>query len=282
MKKAIASILSITLLMFVGCGNSEGPEVAQTEYEGKEVSTYLVGSHVNVKSAQEKLTEAGFEVIATYEPVKKGTTVIFTNEALKAEGAKPGRAHAAILRLFIDDKEKTISFTNPIYFGKAFMQDKYNHEVFNAQLESINKAFPGLKGSADKWKFDGLVDYHFMIGMPYYADVDEHGVGTNEELISKARNYKKGKLLIFELKLSETSTLLGYELGRKTKKFIKKVGRANAAILPYAISIENGKASSLEAKYYIAISYPLLTMGEFTTIATVPGAIAKDLGKPFK
>jgi hypothetical protein len=38
----------------------------------------------------------------------------------------------------------------------------------------------------------------------------------------------------------------------------------------------------MDAKYYIALSYPLLTMTEFTTIATVPGAISKELAKPFK
>jgi hypothetical protein len=38
----------------------------------------------------------------------------------------------------------------------------------------------------------------------------------------------------------------------------------------------------LSAKYFIAISYPLLTMSEFMTIATVPGAIENDLKKIFK
>jgi hypothetical protein len=40
---------------------------------------------------------------------------------LKKEASRPTRAHAAVLRLFVDEKAKTISITNPIYFGKAFM-----------------------------------------------------------------------------------------------------------------------------------------------------------------
>jgi len=38
----------------------------------------------------------------------------------------------------------------------------------------------------------------------------------------------------------------------------------------------------LNAKYYIAISYPLLTMTEFMGIATVPDAVTKSLQKIFK
>ncbi len=276
MKKIVIIIALVIATFTTICADSIN------SYKGKDISAYLVGKYVDVKSAKIKLEEAGFEIVAIYSPVKKGTTIVFTNEVLKAEGAKPGRAHASVFRLFVDDKEKTISITNPVYFGKAYMQDQYNHTVFNAQLESINRVFPGLTGSIDKMKFDDLADYHFMVGMPYYNDVDELGVGTNEELLAKAKGYKKGKLLIFELKLSETSILLGYDLGRRTKKFVKKIGRANATVLPYAISIENGKATALAAKYYLAVSYPLLSFGKFTTIASIPGAIAKELAKPFK
>lgn len=260
-----------------------GPSLsaADTGLEGTEVSTYLQGAHVDAATAKTKLEGAGFEVIATYGSVENGSTLVFTNAALKAEAAKPKRAHAAVLRLFVDDQAKTISVTNPVYFGKAFMQDEYNHDVFNAQLEAINKVFPGLTPSADKLKFDDLAGYHFMMGMPYYADSNELAKGTNEELLAKAKAFKEGKSLIFELKLSDKSTLLGYELGSRTNKFVEKIGRANATVLPYCVSIEEGVATALEAKYYLAISYPLLTMGEFTTISTVPGAIQKDLEKPF-
>ena len=244
--------------------------------------SYLVGSYMDEKAVKEKLSSAGFEVLTSYASVKKGKTIVFTSSELKKEGAKPGRAHAAVLRIFVDAKEKTISLTNPLYFGRAFMQNDYESSVFEALHTKLTTLFSGLTGSKDVLDDDDISGYHFMMGMPYYEDYDELGEGTNEELISKAKSYKKGKLLLFELKLSDNSTLVGYDLGKRTKKFVKKIGRANAAVLPYCISIEDGKAKSLEAKYYLALSYPLLTMGEFTTIATVPGAIKKDLAKPFK
>lgn len=284
MSKLLTLIVSFSIIFFTACSSKNATPDAKNAsgLEGKDVSAFLIGTYVDEESAKTKLVGAGFEILASYDSVKNGTTVVVTNTALKAEAVKPGRAHAAIIRIFIDKQEKIISITNPIYFGKAYMQDEYNHTVFNTQLESINKAFPGLIDSADKMKFDDLSGYHFMIGMPYYQDVDELATGKCTDLITKAKAYKKGKLLVYELKLSETSTLLGYDLGKRTKKFVKKIGRANAAILPYSISIENGKATSLEAKYYIALNYPLLTMTTFTTIATVPGAIAKDLAKVFK
>jgi hypothetical protein len=121
-----------------------------------------------------------------------------------------------------------------------------------------------------------------MVGMPYYADVDTIGTGTNSDLLAKVKEYKSGKNFLFELKLSESTTIVGYALGKRTNKFVEKIGRANAAILPYTIVIEDNKATALGAKYYIAISYPLLDMGGFMGIATVPGAIVTDLEKPFK
>ena len=284
MRKTLLTFLTATLVMLSGCASKSATPEAKTGLEGKKVNTYLIGEYMDVATAKSKLEAAGFEIVADFASVKKGTTIVYTNADLKAEAAKPGRANAAVLRLFIDDKEKMISFTNPVYFGKAFMQDDYNHAVFNAQLEKINKAFPGLKASADEWKFEGLADYHFMVGMPYYNEPDLLGkpASTTAELVKKAKNFKKGKAVLFELKLSDTITLLGHDLGKRTKKFVKKVGRANAAILPWCVSIENGQAKALNAKYYIAISYPLLTMTEFMGIATVPGAITKDLEKSFK
>ena len=53
-------------------------------------------------------------------------------------------------------------------------------------------------------------------------------------------------------------------------------------MLPYCISVENSKATALDAKYYLALSYPLLSMNKFMSIATIPGAIVKELQRPFK
>jgi hypothetical protein len=266
------NLLLSLLVMFTTASTS----VAQ------EISTYLIGEYISVISARNKLTSVGYEILTTYKPVKDGYTIVFTNEALKKEASKEGRAHAAVLRLFIDDKEKMISLTNPLYFGRAFMQDDFNAKIFQEEFKSLTGIFSGLKGSKDALDADDIAGFHFMMAMPYYEDFDDLSTGSNTDLLAKVNAYKEGKHILFELKLSEKSTLIGYDLDKRTKKFIEKIGRANASILPYTISIENEKATALAAKYYLAIAYPLLTMGEFMTISTVPGAILKNLESPFK
>jgi hypothetical protein len=263
MKKLLLSLL-------IALGVSASSAVAE------DVSAYLVGKHVDAATAAETLKGAGYEVVATYPSVENGHTIVFTNAALKAEGAKPNRAHAAVLRLFVDDQEKKISITNPVYFGKAFMQDDYNENVHKGELNKINGLFPGLVGSQDILSFGDLAGYRFMFGMPYYEDSDTLAKGSNDELLGKLKNP------VFTLKLSDKSTLVGYELSADTKGFVKTIGRANAAVLPYCIAIEDGKATALAPKYYLAVSYPKLTMGEFMTISNVPGAITAELEAAFK
>jgi hypothetical protein len=273
--RLMASIMVMTILSTEILAN-ENP------YHGKKASAYLVGDYMNVDAAKAKLIAGGYEVLGVYAPVKKGATIVFTDAALKKEAAKPNRSHVALLRMFVDEREKTISVTNPIYFGKAFMQEEFNYDVFAHELSQINKTLGGLEESADALNFDDLGEYHFMINMPYYSDVVEIGDGVHEELLSKARDYKKGKLLLFELKLSKNSTIVAYDLSKRTKKFVEKIGRENASVLPYCVSIEGEKATIMDAKYYLAIAYPSLSMAQFTTIATVPGAISKELAQTFR
>lgn len=286
MRKVLAFIVAALVLSFSGC-SSKSAEAADTTLSApaeKEVSTYLLGAYVDVETAQAKLKEAGFDVVTAYKVDKKGlyTSIVFTNDALKAAANKPGRGYAAVLRLLVNGEKQEISITNPTYYGKAFLQDEFDYQAALAIEKSLRAAFGELKGSDDKWAFDGLSDYHFMMGMPYYNEQALLAEGDSSELLKKAKGYKKGKGLLFELQLAEGRTLIGYELGTKTSKFVKKIGFQNANILPYTVLIEDGKAKALAPKYYIAISYPRLTMGEFMTIASVPGAIEKDLAKPFK
>lgn len=286
MKKLLALVVAVLVLSFSGCASkeAEASESVATKPATAEASTYLLGAYVDVDTAKSKLTEAGFDVVATYKVDKKGeyTSIVFTNAQMKSAADKANRGFAAVLRLLVNNEKQEISITNPVYFGKAFMQDEFDYQAAVGIEKSLTEAFGELKASTDKWDYEGLASYHFMMGMPYYEEFAVLAEGDNAELIEKAKSYKKGKNLVFELSIGEGRTLLGYELGRKTSKFVKKIGYQNAEILPYTVLIEDGKAKMLAPKYYIAISYPQLTMGEFMTIASVPGAIEKDLAKPFK
>ena len=104
-------------------------------------------------------------------------------------------------------------------------------------------------------------------------------VATGNDLLERVKGNKR---LVFTQKLENGSTLIGIELRKRTRKFTKRIGRNNAAMLPYPILIEDGKARILDPKYYISLMYPMLKMSEFMTIATVPDAMVKDCEKMFQ
>lgn len=278
MKKFTTLIATAFMIAFCGCAGTTPEAEAGVKIE-KEMATYKIAPYATVDEAKAKLSAAGFEVVGTYKSFENGTTILYTNSAMKAAANKPTRALAAVGRILVDDERKQISIANPVYFGKAFMQKEYSHAAATAVLASLEKAFGPCKNSADKWAFDGLAGYHFMIGMPYYEDMDVVGEGTTAELVAKAQKAKGTTAVV---KVGDDRYVAFVEMDRRTNGFVKKIGTQNADLLPWAVLIEGGQAKALSAKYFIAISYPLLTLDGFATIMTVPGAVQKDLEKIFK
>ena len=277
MKKIYTLIMSALVLGFCGCAGVSPEAEAGVKVE-KVVATYKIGAYADVESTKSKLASAGFDVVGTYK-TDAGTSVLYTNAAMKAAANKPTRGLAAVGRILVDDERKQISIANPVYFGKAFMQKEYSHATASAVLGSLEKAFGPLKDSTDKWEFAGLAGYHFMVGMPYYEDMSVVGEGSTANLVAKAQAAKGTTAVV---KLGEDRYVAFVSLDRRTNGFVKKIGTQNGQLLPWAVLIEDGQAKALSAKYFIAISYPLLTMTEFMTIATVPGAVEADLKKIFK
>ena len=243
------------------------------------ISAYLRGELMDVKTATQKLKNAGFDVLATLplDKKKRLISIVFTNAELKKMASKTNKGYMGTLRLLIDPKNKQISITNPLYLGKAMLQDDLNEDSAKKLLSLLNKEFTGLKNSLDKLKFQLLPKYQFMNGMPFYKD--SMVVARGDNLVAKL---KKNKRVVFELKLENGATLIGVKLGKRTRKFPKRIGTKNAGMLPYPLLIENGEAKILDPKYYLALMYPQLTMEQFMTIATVPDAIRKDCGKVFR
>jgi uncharacterized protein (DUF302 family) len=245
------------------------------------ISTYLVGPLAPVAQVTADLKANDFEVLASKQLDKKGelTSIVFTCKGLRKMADKKERGFMGAMRLLVDKTNKQISITNPLYFAKAYMQNDVDEKFATNILDKVNGSFEGLKDSADKIEADDLVHYHFMMGMPYYEEMDVIAKGDNEELLAKVK--ASGKML-FSLKLEGGAVLVGVDLDKRTAKFPTKIGTANAAVLPYAVLIEGGEAKALAPKFNIALYYPLLTMSQFMTIATVPGAIVKDLEKAFE
>lgn len=292
MRKLILSMLTLAALVFSGCAG----KTTVAGYEGpKEVSTYMVAPLMSTDEVKAALSAQGFEILSVSKVTKeKMDSIVFTHPHLKALANKPGRGFlAGSMRALVNTADKEVRITNPRYFTRAFLQDDYklNDEV--PLLEAMNKAFPTLTPSEDKWEFDKLPSYQFMISRPYYQDTIEIKEGTLSELQATLEKHAK-KNLIFKLELAEGRVLYGVNLSKRTMKFPDKIGVKNAGLLPWMVLIENetvtkdgketviAKATAMRADYYIAISYPLLDLMGFATIMTVPGAVIKDLEKYFK
>jgi hypothetical protein len=278
MKKTLSLIVLAFAVAFSGC-SAAAPKIEGGAPVEKMAAAYKIGGYVDVETAKSKLSSVGFEVIGTYKTTETGTTILYTNAAMKADANKPLRGLNAVGRILVDDELKQIHIANPIYFGAAFMQEEYSHASASAVLASLEKAFGPLKNSEDQWEFAGLGSYHFMVSMPYYKDMDIVGEGSTADLVAKAKAAKGTTAVI---QLGDDRYVAFVELDKRTSGFVKKIGAQNGEILPWAVLIEGGQAKALNAQYFIAVSYPLLTMTEFMGIATMPGAITKGLQKIFK
>ena len=245
------------------------------------VSAYLRGPLATAAQVEADLKNAGFEVLGVHDIDKKGdlTSVIFTCPSLKKIASKKTRGFMGVLKVLVDDVNKQISISNPLYFAKAYLQDDFDKTAATKILDKLNQTFEGLKSAKDGMEFDDLSSYHFAMSMPYYEDMEKVASGDNAKLIEKA---KASGSVVFELALDNGATLLGVKLDKRTTKFAKKIGAENASVIPYTILIENGEAKVLAPKYNLALHYPLLSMTGFMTIATVPGAIIKDCKNIFQ
>ena len=245
------------------------------------VPAYLHAPLMSVEDVTKILQEAGFKILSTFKIDKKGsvTSVVFTNKAIEKAAAKKTRGFASSLRLVVDNKNKLISISNPIYIMKAFMQKEYNQKLAEVTLKQIRDGFKDLKDSDEVVKFRVLERFHFMENMPYYQDMKTVAKAKNKTLLKRA---KKSKKVVYVQHLKNGSIIVGVKLGKRTSKFVKKIGYQNSGLLPYPVLIEGGKAKILAPQYYIAIMYPTLKMSQFMKIATVPGAIQKDIDKVFR
>lgn len=280
MKNILLALMTAAVMMLSGCSSKE----ATPGYTGPaEINTYFVAPLMSTEEVTSKLKSAGFEVVAIDKVGKKKLdSIVFTNDYLKGLANKPSRGFlAGVLRVLVDTENNSTRISNPQYFTKAFLQDDYKLGDAQPLLDSLNQAFDDLKPSEDKWSFDGLADYQFMIGRPYYQDQIVAGEGNTTDLVAKMDSAKK-KDIVFKLEVGEGRTLYGVKLNARTMKFVDKIGVQNAGILPWMILVEDNKATALRADYMIAISYPLLDLGGFMGIMTVPGAVEKDVSKYFK
>lgn len=264
MSKMITKILTVSALLVATAVSAQAAKI----------SAYYTAPYTSAKTVKSKLNKAGFKVLATYSPAGKKnlSVIIYTNKKLTAIASKKTRGFAAIQRVMVDSSAKTLLATNPSYWLAAFLQKDYKASDATAVKNSLGKALGKLTPTKDVLASGDLSGYHFMIGMPYYKEM----------IKLKAGGKVNAKKKVFELKLANGSKLIGVNMGKTTESFVDKIGTDKAILLPYTILVEDGKGYALHPKYYIALSYPLLSMGQFMGISSVPDAIDRKLKKIFR
>ena len=266
-KMTLAFLLAVATVQV----SAEGTKLDIGAPAPKVISTYYAAAAQSADKVKSKLKANGFSILATTTPIKGSTVITVTNKELKATNS-----WLAALNVLVNEKEVRVQ--NPSYFGAAYLQDKFKYGQFSETLKSLQKALGDLHTVADEFALAKLPKYHFMMGMPYVDETITVGEGT--DLTTKL---KDNKYVVYTLKLPNGATLVGHNLISRTNKFLLKIDAShNALILPYKSMIKEGKAVMLAPKYYLAVSLPLLSMGEFMKIASAPGEIEKDIKRAYK
>ncbi len=252
MKKIILGLLLISASLFA-----------------KDISAYLNGSYQSADKVKSTLNSNGFKVIGEYDAMGDAQyhVVVYTCPGLSKLASKKTRGFAAVQKVLVDAKAKNLVFTNPEYFMSAFLQDDNNAKIAQKVSAKLAAAFGALKGGESKLEDDDIAGFHFMMDMPYYEDMIE--LASGDDL---AKNLESKGDVVFKLKVGN-ATLYGVAM-KNEKEFVNAINAApHAAFLPYMVLIEDNKAFMLHGKYYLAISNPLLSMGDFMNISSTPGDI---------
>jgi len=238
----------------------------------EKLTAYYVSTIQPLDTLKLKLSNHGFEVLATTEIVSGESVITITNAELKATNT-----YMATLQVLVNTINKEIRVQNPSYFGAAYLQDNYKYGQFKATLTALEATLGTMNTVKEKTDFNDLSSFSFMFGMPKLQDTISIAKGENLE--SKLSSPK----IAYRLNLPNGTTLIGHVLRKKTNKFLKKIDQTqNAQLLPYEAMMQNGEVTVLDPKYYLALSLPLLSMGEFMKIATAPDQIVKDIKRVYK
>lgn len=290
MKKIIFSITIITVLGFTSISQEISPyiKVGESTESIQKLSSDVINA----------LENNSFTILGSYNPSGKSDlkVIAFTRNDLKNTviKVKDRGALAAIFKVGLvkSDGKVTISYTNPDYILRAYLQDSFityqgTLQKFGTDLKTalspIGNEFKQFGGSVAA---DDLKKYHYKITMPYFTDPEDlNEFASFEEgvkIITDNLNANKGttKMVYKLIYTNEEVAVFGVGLLDKEdgeSYFLPKIGEAHAAALPYEIILQGKEVTMLHGKYRIALHWPDLTMGTFMKIMSTPGDIEDTL-----
>ncbi len=252
MKKIITTVATLALMT--------------TSAMSESISTYLVGEANSIDSLTSKLKDNGFNVLATTNNI-----LTITNAQLQATNT-----YLATLQVYVGASVTKVQ--NPAYFGLAYLNDNYKKGQFKSTIDSLTKALGSLKDSEEKLEADDIAGYHFMMGMPYFSD--SIIVADADNIYTKVAGNQK---ILYSLTLPNGTLLVGHKLNPATKGFLKTLHQTtNGQILPYEALVFSNQVKIMNPKFYLALSLPKLTMGQFMKISDIPDKIEEDISNAYK
>lgn len=263
------------------------------------VSPYISGNKVGggsvkvVMSEVEKALKAeGFEVVGEYLPAglpQYGSVVVTDKGILDAIRAMGGATIVgAGIRIGVKE-DGTVSYENPDYWFRAYFRKQFKsaEPAVQAVQAKLAKALGAGKPFGGDVSAEDLPGYHYMIGMEKFdSDKNElKAYGSFAEALQTIRaNLSKGvnttvrvyeidmpdkKLAVFGVAMNDPKTGDGW--------WVKKIGPANIAALPWEIYVVNNKAYALYGRYRTALAWPNLGMGTFMGISDHPDQTLETL-----
>lgn len=254
-----------------------------------------------VSSVTGALKAQGFEEAGSYSPYAGATVIVVTNAELKnaASHAKNG-GFGAGQRIAVTEYQGKVqvSYANPRYMAAAYGLGRLDGvaDKLKAALGAVRE-YGSEEGLTAKDLEPGT--YHYMVGMPYFSQVDvlathasyATAVAAVEQGLAAGRGGTK-KVYRIDLPGQEASvfgvaivTGDGIDKGDKdTDKEVMDIvdwqELRHTAYLPYEILVQGNTAIALRGRYRIALYFPDTKMAGahgFTKIMSAPGGIRAAL-----
>ncbi len=252
----------------------------------------------SVDLLKNSLLENGLDLVGEYSPANdesRYVLIVTSPEILNAIGKKGGlRGFAAAWRIGLtqENDKVNISYTNPWYFGYAYLQDDFDDVSYEIAMlkEKLRKSMAIFSntpfqefGSKKGIEAEKLKKYHYKMAMPYFEDVVnfdefesyETAIEHIEENFSKVENINK----VYRIDIPNNNlTLYGFSFSGEEGEsmFLPKIdinSPKHTASLPYEFLVYENKVLMLHGRYRIALSFPDLGMGTFMKIMSTPGNI---------
>ncbi len=250
-----------------------------------------------LSSVEQKLSEAGFDIVGSYSPYEGATILGVTSDALRSAAAQSEfGGYAVVQRVALTrlNGEVQVSYTNPTYMSHAYRMNSDLAEVTAALEQALGNA--GAFGPDEGLTPEKVRKYHYMFGMPYFDDAIELAKHDSYEAavaaVEKSLKETKGTSRAWRVDVpgkEETVFGVGMVKGKDGNKYaddpyimseIDFKDLRSTAHLPYEVLVSGNRVYTLPAEFRIAINFPDLKMmgsNSFMNIMETPDAVQELL-----